>query len=155
VRPVPALTPRLLARYHISFHDALGRLPRILDYECFVNFKVSPFLPHLPKPAAKIGGKVFKAFLEESFSNTAGSSWVEKGMYTLTEAKTKKRLTPDTWATMIYPGSHVVMFMLVEQWFFLHTLCPTPHCLGTLETNREMPWIIWSANQLPASNILC
>ncbi|KAN0094209.1 hypothetical protein V8E51_017393 [Hyaloscypha variabilis] len=126
VRPVPTLTPRLLARYHISFHDALGRLPRILDYECFVNFKV------------------FKAFLEESFSNTVGSSWVEKGMYTLTEAKTKKRLTPDTWATMIYPGSHVVMFMLVEQWFFLHTSCPTPHCLGTLETNREMPWIICS-----------
>lgn len=40
VRPQLALTPILLAKYNITFHDAIGRPPRILDYSCFINYKV-------------------------------------------------------------------------------------------------------------------
>lgn len=40
LRPMPALTPVLIAKYHISFYDAIGRAPRVLDYNCFVNYNV-------------------------------------------------------------------------------------------------------------------
>jgi hypothetical protein len=35
-----ALTPQLLAKYNISFYDALGRPPRILVYENFASYRV-------------------------------------------------------------------------------------------------------------------
>ncbi|CAG8952950.1 hypothetical protein HYFRA_00007665 [Hymenoscyphus fraxineus] len=40
LKPVPVLTPTLLAKYHISFYDALGSPPRILDINCFARYKV-------------------------------------------------------------------------------------------------------------------
>jgi hypothetical protein len=39
VKIVPPPTRWLLAKYNISFYDALGRQPRVLDYECFVSYK--------------------------------------------------------------------------------------------------------------------
>ncbi|EDO01301.1 predicted protein [Sclerotinia sclerotiorum 1980 UF-70] len=40
MEPSRALNPVLLPKYHITFRDALGRRPRILQYDTFMNFKV-------------------------------------------------------------------------------------------------------------------
>ncbi|KAI0440391.1 hypothetical protein F4803DRAFT_527512 [Xylaria telfairii] len=45
VQPSRALMPTLLAKYNISFFDAIGRPPRILPYEYFRSFRVVPPLP--------------------------------------------------------------------------------------------------------------
>jgi hypothetical protein len=47
VQPSRALMPTLLAKYNISFYDAIGRPPRILDYDCFVSYKVWSLQPTL------------------------------------------------------------------------------------------------------------
>ncbi|CAG8978479.1 hypothetical protein HYALB_00005053 [Hymenoscyphus albidus] len=40
LKPMPVFTPTLLAKYHISFYNALGSPPRILDINCFARYKV-------------------------------------------------------------------------------------------------------------------
>jgi hypothetical protein len=39
-QPSRALVPVILAKYNISFLDAIGRPPRVLPYEYFRSFKV-------------------------------------------------------------------------------------------------------------------
>lgn len=45
VEPPRALMPILLAKYNITFLDAIGSPPRVLPIEFFRSFKVSMF-PH-------------------------------------------------------------------------------------------------------------
>ncbi|KAE9377696.1 hypothetical protein N431DRAFT_478870 [Stipitochalara longipes BDJ] len=119
VRPVPALTPKLLAKHHISFHDILGRPPRVLDYDCFRSYTV------------------FKAFLEDSFAKTPGSPWVEQGLYKLVDGKSNLAITPDSWSQMIIPGSHVIMSLFIEPFSFTATTCLTPFCRGTFRAKAN------------------
>ncbi|CZR55057.1 uncharacterized protein PAC_04943 [Phialocephala subalpina] len=122
VRPKPALTPILIAKYHISFYDAIGRSPRVLDYDCFANYKV------------------FQAFLEDSFAGSPGASWVELGLYQLANARNGLTISSDTWSRMISPGSHINMSMLVGQVLARTSksqsseeVCPTLDCEGVLQ----------------------
>jgi len=55
VQPSRALMPVLIAKCNISFYDAIGRPPRVLDYSCFVSYKVGGLdVPHMSFKGANI-----------------------------------------------------------------------------------------------------
>ncbi|PVH84697.1 hypothetical protein DL98DRAFT_610122 [Cadophora sp. DSE1049] len=110
LRPMPALTPQLPAKYNISFYDALGRPPRILAYENFI----------------------FEAFLQHAFADRPGESWVQLGLYKLANARNGQTITPQSWAQVVMPGSHVNMSILVHQIEASKDACPDTDCHGSL-----------------------
>ncbi|PQE05302.1 Ankyrin repeat-containing protein [Rutstroemia sp. NJR-2017a BVV2] len=95
-QPSRALTATLLATYNITFQDALGRPPRVLQYEIFSDFKM------------------FQTFLQESFSTIPGRRWVETGSFLLTNTSAGKRLTAKNWSRSISRGCHIDMDMLAN-----------------------------------------
>ncbi|KAF7866801.1 hypothetical protein EAF04_005643 [Stromatinia cepivora] len=136
MEPSRALTPVLLAKYHITFQDALGRRPRILQFDTFVNFKV------------------FQAFLLESFTGTAGRGWVERGSYLLEDSSTKTVLSADTWSRLVFPGCCVGMAMVVgrsnpsQDFLIPENKCPASGCSGTLRSQSSSIWQKCSSCQM-------
>ncbi|APA12584.1 hypothetical protein sscle_09g073540 [Sclerotinia sclerotiorum 1980 UF-70] len=129
MEPSRALNPVLLPKYHITFRDALGRRPRILQYDTFMNFKV------------------FQAFLLESFIGTIGRCWVERGSYLLENSSTETVLSTDTWSRSVFPGCRVGMAMVVggqpsrsQDVFVLENKCPASGCSGTLRSQVSSLW---------------
>ncbi|KAF5869633.1 uncharacterized protein Bfra_010830 [Botrytis fragariae] len=116
------LTPTLLAMYHITFHDALGRPPRVLQIDVFNNFQV------------------FQAFLCQSFSDTVGQPWVERGSYLLANKSEKSALTADTWSRIIKPGCHIEMAMVLDYNNKLTNRCPDTNCSGALINMTHSTW---------------
>lgn len=121
--PSRALMPTLLAKYNISFYDAIGRPPRILDYSCFVSYKV------------------FQAFLQDSFAERPGASWVDRGLYRLSNARSGQAITRYTWSKMVSPGSHIHMFMFIADSIRNKRnddeRCPAGHCNGVLQGGEK------------------
>ncbi|KAF7946448.1 hypothetical protein EAE96_009446 [Botrytis aclada] len=113
------LTPTLLAIDHITFHDALGRSPRVLQIDVFNDFQV------------------FQAFLHQSFSGTIGKPWVERGSYFLANRSDNASLTADTWSRIVKPGCHVEMAMLLEYIGTVKKRCPNTSCPGALANVPE------------------
>ncbi|KAF7939693.1 hypothetical protein EAE99_001498 [Botrytis elliptica] len=116
------LTPNLLAIYHITFHDALGRPPRVLQFDVFNNFQV------------------FQAFLYQSFSDTVGKPWVERGSYLLANKSEKSALTADTWSRIIKPGCHIEMAIVLDYSNKLKDRCPDTSCSGVLISITNSTW---------------
>ncbi|KAF7940654.1 uncharacterized protein EAE97_006840 [Botrytis byssoidea] len=116
------LTPNLLAIYHITFHDALGRPPRVLQIDVFNNCQA------------------FQAFLYQSFSDTVGKPWVERGSYLLANKSEKSALTADTWSRIIKPGCHVEMTMVLDYNNKLENRCPDTICSGVLINMTNSTW---------------
>ncbi|KAJ8057906.1 hypothetical protein OCU04_013088 [Sclerotinia nivalis] len=134
MEPSKALTPILLAKYHITFYDALGRRPSILQFDTLVNFKV------------------FQAFLLESFTGTAGRGLVERGSYLLEDSSTKTVLSADTWSRLVFPGCCVGMAMVVgrpnpsQDFPIPENKCPASGCSGTLRIQSYSIWQKWFVN---------
>ncbi|KAM3067323.1 hypothetical protein ACMFMG_005318 [Clarireedia jacksonii] len=95
-QPSRALVCKLLSVHNITFQDALGRPPRVLQYEVFSNFKM------------------FQTFLQESFSTVPGRKWVELGSFLLTNTSVGKTLTAKNWSGSIFRGCYVDMNMLIH-----------------------------------------
>ncbi|CCD49879.1 hypothetical protein BofuT4_P095870.1 [Botrytis cinerea T4] len=108
------LTPNLLGIYHITFHDALGRPPRVLQIDIFNNFQI------------------FQVFLHQSFHDTIGKPWVERGSYFLANRSDNAALTADTWSRIVKPGCHVEMAMLLDYMSTAEKRCPNTGCPGVL-----------------------
>ncbi|KAH8590658.1 hypothetical protein B0O99DRAFT_598908 [Bisporella sp. PMI_857] len=95
VKPSAALMPLLLAKYNISFLDAIGRAPRILPYEYFRTFKM------------------MQDFIEFEFKDLPGSSLVNKGRYMISRLADNQALDAISWSRIIVPGSEVEMSMIL------------------------------------------
>ncbi|THV50000.1 hypothetical protein BGAL_0169g00110 [Botrytis galanthina] len=120
--PSRALTPILIAKYHITFHDALGSPPRVLQFDVFSNFEV------------------FKAYLIQSFSHLVGKRRVELGLYLLADTLSRTALTADTWSSLVRPGSQVEMAMVLDYIDLKKRGCPTKNCSGTLQKTAISSW---------------
>ncbi|TGO15312.1 hypothetical protein BTUL_0042g00830 [Botrytis tulipae] len=123
------MVPSLLAIYHITFHDALGRPPRVLQFDVFNNFQV------------------FQAFLYQSFSDTVAKPWVERGSYILANKSEKSALTADTWPRIIKPGCHIEMAMLLDYSNRREDRCPDTSCSGVLIKKPNSTWTKCSSCQ--------
>jgi len=85
--------------------------------------------------------------LKTTFLDAAGATWVERGLYQLTNARNRTVLGRKTWSSKISPGSHVHISMLIEQSHGkkLTNRCPNSDCSGTLEENigaSEKSWFV-------------
>ncbi|KAH8820385.1 hypothetical protein F5884DRAFT_893281 [Xylogone sp. PMI_703] len=118
VQPERLLTPKLLAKYNISFWDAIGRPPRILPYEFFRSFEV------------------FQAFIQHEFKDLPGSTLVNSGRYLILSLGNNRALDKRNWTNSVVPGMTIVMSMIVlrRPKFTLNPgeeCCPERCCPGT------------------------
>lgn len=65
VEPSRALMSTPLAKYNITFLDAIGRSPRVLPYEYFRSFKV-PIRPNGCKDSLTVVGRFYKHSLSRN-----------------------------------------------------------------------------------------
>ncbi|KAI8947372.1 hypothetical protein F4801DRAFT_582484 [Xylaria longipes] len=97
VQPSQALMPTLIAKYNISFLDAIGRPPRILPYEYFRSFKV------------------LQAFIQHEFKDLPGSAWVDRGRYLILNSTNDRELNEHNLINAVVPGTTVAMSMLKQK----------------------------------------
>lgn len=128
IEPPRALMPVLLAKYNISFLDAIGSPPRILPYEYFRNFKV------------------LQTFIQVEFKSLPGSTWVNRGLYRLLATQYNRPLAEDNWSRLVTPGTTITMAMLIRK--TVDTVedstvyrCPEKRCKGTWPYPKEVTWV--------------
>ncbi|KAK0111211.1 hypothetical protein ONS95_001585 [Cadophora gregata] len=126
-QPSRALMPHLLAKYNISFLDAIGRPARVLPYEYFGSFKV------------------LQAFIQHEFRDLPGSTWVDQGRYLVLSLTNNQVLSESTWGGSVVPGSMVAMSMLLQQRLkpsnnLNEQQCPENTCTGTWPRSRDQSW---------------
>jgi len=93
---------------------------------------------------------MFKAFVENSFTNTPGSQWVMRGLYRLWNEKNGVHLIEEDWLRMISPGTSIIMSMELDDGRAPTTVghsCPSPGCSGKLELKRGHMWSRWYVNR--------
>ncbi|KAH7348387.1 hypothetical protein BKA65DRAFT_550458 [Rhexocercosporidium sp. MPI-PUGE-AT-0058] len=127
IKPSVSLMPTLLAKYNISFLDAIGRPPRILPYEYFRSFKV------------------LQAFIQHEFKTLPGSAWVDQGRYMILSLANYKALGEENWSSSVAPGSVVSMSMVVRRRLasslsLARESCPEPSCPGTWVRSDAQSW---------------
>ncbi|PMD49113.1 uncharacterized protein K444DRAFT_301242 [Hyaloscypha bicolor E] len=132
VIPSRALMPTLLAKYNISFLDALGRSPRILPYEFFQSLEI------------------LQAFVKHEFRFLPGSSLVHRGDYLLISSIGERVLTTANSNTLLRRGSTVTMSVvsrkLPESSSDSATFqCPQEGCTGQLQSSATSRWSTWCA----------
>lgn len=128
LQPSKALMPNLIAKYNISFLDAIGRQPRILPYEYFRSFRV------------------LQAFVQEEFRSLPGALWVERGRYQFFNALANRALSPETWNTEITPGAIVLMSMVARKGIVSSSgkvSCPATSCSGRWPSTHKSEWTTW------------
>ncbi|KAI0451866.1 hypothetical protein F5B21DRAFT_485364 [Xylaria acuta] len=126
VQPSRALMPTLLAKYNISFLDAIGRPPRILPYEHFRYFEV------------------LQAFIRNEFKDLPGSAWVDRGRYLILSLANDRVLNEHNWGSTVVPGTTVAMSMLVQKRYepslnLNEGCCPESSCSGTWTRSKTQP----------------
>lgn len=81
--------------------------------------------------------QVFLAFLEDSFSDRPGESWIRRGLYQLSNFRNNTIITPENWSRLVAPGSHINMTMLLDRYLARfpksYEQCPVASCLGKIE----------------------
>lgn len=127
VQPSRALMPVLLAKYNISFLDAIGRPARVLPFEYFRTFKI------------------LQAFIEYEFRDLPGSAWVNHGKYLVLSLRNNRALNEENWDYSVAPGAKIAMSVLVKKrfgsnWTSDEECCPESSCLGTLKRRESQSW---------------
>ncbi|KAH7126128.1 hypothetical protein EDB81DRAFT_860734 [Dactylonectria macrodidyma] len=127
VQPTQALTTIPLAKYNITFLDAIGRPPRVIHYEYFKSFRM------------------FQAFLREEFINLPGSTWVKHGRFLIMNHKNNRVLDERTWSRLVTPGTTVTMSMVLRKKIQTFAKvdeqkCADTSCSGKWKTPESDSW---------------
>ncbi|KAH7146268.1 hypothetical protein EDB81DRAFT_934174 [Dactylonectria macrodidyma] len=129
VQPSRQLVPTLIAKFNLTFLDAVGSPSRVLPYEYFRNFKV------------------LQGFVQEEFK---GVPLIDRGRYLLLSMVNNHILDERNWQRYIAPGSTVAMSALVRTRQELDfssmrdsqiELCPEPTCNGTWTRFKSQAWV--------------
>ncbi|KAI8627693.1 hypothetical protein F5Y19DRAFT_440812 [Xylariaceae sp. FL1651] len=117
VQPSKQLMPILIAKFNITFLDAVGGPSRVLPYEYFRNFQI------------------FQVFIHQEFGRIP---LIDRGRYVLLNMANNRALDRTNWCRYITPGSTVAMSALVRMQEFEQ--CPDSYCDGTLERSVAQTW---------------
>jgi hypothetical protein len=124
--------PKLIAKYNITFMDALGREPRILPFEYFHSYKV------------------LQAFIRQEFGGIFPNSSLRWGEgYQLLSSNNSQVLTAQNWGGIVTQGATVKMAVLVRRLLLTSPStikvqhCPNKSCPGTLQTMEMPDWTVW------------
>ncbi|KAI1859809.1 hypothetical protein JX265_010258 [Neoarthrinium moseri] len=127
IQPSKCLSPVLIAKYNITFLDAMGSPPKVLPYEYFQNYKL------------------LHTFIREQFR---GIPIVNRGRYLISSMANNRFLDQGNWRRYIAPGSKIAMSALVrdraEKSFPTETgreHCPEPACPGFLPKVTYGAWV--------------
>ena len=126
--------PMLLAKYNISFLDAIGRPPRILPYEYFRSNGIWC----LTSSSLQIGAnRTLPGFtgIQHEFKDLPGATWVDRPRYLVLSLTNNQTLDECNWNVSVAPGTTVAMSMVVEKLIDASSLtesrCPESGCQGT------------------------
>lgn len=128
VQPRRVLMPTLLAKYNITFLDALGRQPRILPFEYFRSYRI------------------LEAFIQEEFKNLPGSGLVKMGNYRLFSRTTPRAFSIENFGQLVKPGTTILMSMVTDNNLLLREekiTCPATTCPGSWERSSRTMWVTW------------
>jgi hypothetical protein len=96
--------------------------------------------------------QVFRAFLEDSFSDRPGESWIKRGLYQLSHFRGNTIINPNNWSRLVAPGSHINMAMLLDRYLARfptsYEQCPVAGCLGKIEKSEGLSASTWSGFRL-------
>ncbi|OAL48500.1 hypothetical protein IQ07DRAFT_102796 [Pyrenochaeta sp. DS3sAY3a] len=110
--------PSFSSGSNICFEDALGRSQQ-LPYEWFKHWET------------------FEGLLRAEFHGLPGESKVTSGDYHLISRTGQTQfITKENWRNAVFPGSSLVMSMIMKQVAIRHLTCPRPSCKRRLEIDR-------------------
>ncbi|KAK6537414.1 hypothetical protein TWF694_011601 [Orbilia ellipsospora] len=111
--------PSMLSDSNIFFEDALGR-NRSLPYEWFRHWET------------------FEGLLRAEFHDLPGESKVASGSYRLLDNRNKNQLiTKENWKRVVFPGSTLLMAIVLENIRFRGRICPRPSCQNKLPSSER------------------
>lgn len=123
--------PVLLAKYNISFLDAIGSPPRILPIEFFRSFNVLQEFIHYEFKTHKLPGR----------------TWVDRGRYQIISLANNQSLNESTWSGSVGPGTTVAMSMVVRTISKSSagsvSHCPERNCTGKWPKSKSLLWVKW------------
>ena len=105
----------------IHFEDVLGR-KKLLPYGYFRHWDV------------------FESMLRCEFKDLPGEQKVRGGDYVLMDSQVQGvTIRKEAWQRMVFPGTKIMMSVVLETFQVVGGLCPRPNCPGTVEIPAKNP----------------